>query len=311
MDSTKITQETTQGHQSSQITFQNGIDDLLRKKQQELEERHGIYKNKLKADIEKKQIEIEQKSKELGFCEKHGEYNKYFTLLSGKLMGPIDCPKCAEEENEAKKIKEAERLRLDLISRRLEVSGIPKRYAGKSIADVDCNYHADENLRATANKTVKIISRYIDSFEERFERGTSGFLSGACGTGKTMIACIVVDSVIRLGHAAKYITAWSLIQDIRRAYNSDESIQSIVKKYVDIDFLVIDEIGVQGGTNDERVLLYQVIDGRYNEMKPSILISNSKDPVSDGYLDARTVDRLKENGGFSISFDGESYRCIK
>lgn len=283
----------------------------MREKQKQLDKKFGIDREKLNSDIEKKRIEDEQKLKEVGVCENHGEYKKYTKMFNGKLWGPIDCPQCAHEENEALRKEASEIERLNLIKERLKVSGIPKRYAGKIISDVDCNYHTDENLRAIANKTVKIISRYIDSFKERFEKGTSGFLSGACGTGKTMIACIVVDSVIRIGHAAKYITAWNLIQDIRRAYNSDESVQGIVKKYVNIDFLVIDEIGVQGGTNDERVLLYQVIDGRYNEMKPSILISNSKDPVSDGYLDARTVDRLKENGGFSISFDGESYRCRK
>jgi hypothetical protein len=48
--------------------------------------------------------------------------------------------------------------------------------------------------------------------------------------------------------------------------------------------------------------------GRYNEVRPTVLISNSKDPVEDGFLDLRTIDRLKDGNGFSITFNGDSYR---
>ena len=100
-----------------------------------------------------------------------------------------------------------------------------------------------------------------------------------------------------------------MIQDIRAAYrDKSTTLLEQIKKYISLDLLVIDEIGVQHGTDDERVLLYQVIDGRYNNIKPTIIISNSKNPVDDGYLDLRTIDRLKEGGGFSITFSGESYR---
>ena len=124
-----------------------------------------------------------------------------------------------------------------------------------------------------------------------------------------MFACMVVENAIRSGFYAKYITAWRMIQEIRIGYSaSDTSIVNQIQLFISPDILVIDEIGVQHGTEDERVLLYQVIDGRYNEVKPTILISNSKNPVDDGYIDTRTIDRLKEGGGFSMTFNGESYR---
>lgn len=281
---------------------------LLMKKQAELEKKHPHI---AKASEEKKAkaIEEEKKINEKGFCEKHGEFNLYYRFpTSGKLFGPIDCPECADIERERLRQEVIDRDKAALVRERMAASMVPKRYAGKKISDIDCEYHKEKKDNDTAKLTVRTVSKYLDTFRDRFSLGTSGFFSGECGTGKTMIACIAIESVISAGYSGMYTTAWNLIQDIRSSYSSNENTREIIKKYVRIDFLVIDEVGVQGGTNDERVLLYQVIDGRYNEMKPCLLISNSKNPVEDGFLDARTIDRLKENGGFSICLGGESFR---
>jgi len=184
----------------------------------------------------------------------------------------------------------------------VDLISIPARYRNKKFGD----------LLATNPESVKAISTvrlYVDNFETALERGASGFFAGGVGTGKTLLACMIVERVLKIGKRAKYTTAWGLIQDIRAAYRDKSlSIQSQVSKYTSLDLLVVDEIGVQNGTDDERVLLYQVIDGRYNNVKPTIIISNSKNPVADGFIDLRTIDRLKEGGGFSITFNGESYR---
>lgn len=308
------TQEKTPENRSSlttSLTGENDTMEMLKRKQAELKKRHTILDSESEKE-KAKELEDKKKLNEKGFCEKHGEYGIFFkTGFLDRIIGPFDCPGCRKEKKGIEAKEKEKQKRYENIEWNFLYSGIPKRYKGKTINDVDCDYHSDPENRALAKQTLKIITKYIETFEDRFEKGTSGFLSGACGTGKTMVACIVIDSVIRGGRAGRYTTAWNLIQDIRKAYSTNESIQSIVKEFVSVDFLVIDEVGVQGGTNDERVLLYQVIDGRYNEMKPTLLISNSKDPVADGYLDARTIDRLQEDGGFSISFEGDSYRVKK
>lgn len=188
------------------------------------------------------------------------------------------------------------------IDQALDFLTVPKRYKGKKISEI--NITSDEIARA-----VKMTKTYIENFKTAKERGASGFMAGGVGTGKTMLACIIVEHVIGQNYRAKYTTAWSMIQKIRSAYNSRETnVIDEIRVFVDLDLLVIDEIGVQHGTDDERVLLNQVVDGRYNNVAPTIIISNSQDPVSDGFIDLRTIDRLNEGGGFSIKFRGESYR---
>lgn len=184
-------------------------------------------------------------------------------------------------------------------------ASIPKRYAKKSFKDLILDHKETVNA-------VNTVKKYISNFESMLSSGVSGFFSGNVGTGKTLLGCMIVKGVVIAGYKAKYTTAWRMIQNIRTAYRDQStSVTAMVEKYIALDLLVIDEVGVQRGSEDERVLLYQVVDGRYNNVKPTILISNSKNPVKDGYIDLRTIDRLKEAGGFSIIFTRESFRKEK
>jgi len=184
----------------------------------------------------------------------------------------------------------------------IAMASIPLRYRGlkfKNMAVVDPD----------SAKSVRTAKAFLDNAADSLSRGASGFTCGNVGTGKTHMACILVENLARMGFSARYTTAWEMIQDIRSAYSDKStSVQAMVKRYVAYDFLAIDEIGVQNGSNDERVLLFQVINGRYDNIKSTMIISNSNNPVADGYLDARTIDRLLEGGGFSITFNGKSYR---
>lgn len=185
---------------------------------------------------------------------------------------------------------------------KIAIQSIPPRYRGLKFKDMDIR-------DLDSARAVKIAKQYLDNAPVLLGRGASGFASGGVGTGKTHLSCILTENLGKMGFSAKYTTAWGMVQDIRTAYRDKTvSVAAMVSRYVAYDFLVIDEIGVQNGSNDERVLLFQVINGRYDNIKSTMIISNSKNPVEDGYLDARTIDRLKEGGGFSLTFNGESYR---
>jgi DNA replication protein DnaC len=58
------------------------------------------------------------------------------------------------------------------------------------------------------------------------------------------------------------------------------------------DVLIIDEIGVQYGTDMERIELFDIIDHRYNEMKPTIFTSNFYKTELKEKLGQRICDRL-------------------
>ena len=62
------------------------------------------------------------------------------------------------------------------------------------------------------------------------------------------------------------------------------------------------------GSEGEKVHAFDIIDGRYNAMRPTIVITNGKPDELLAYLGERVVDRLLEDGGRMLVFDGKSNR---
>jgi DNA replication protein DnaC len=76
----------------------------------------------------------------------------------------------------------------------------------------------------------------------------------------------------------------------------------------DMDLLILDEIGVQFGSETERNLLFDVLNERYEDCKPTLLLSNLPKQDVAKYLGERVMDRLREDGGRVVVFDWESHR---
>ena len=73
------------------------------------------------------------------------------------------------------------------------------------------------------------------------------------------------------------------------------------------DLLILDEIGVQIGSEHEKLLLFDVLNGRYQQCRPTILISNLSGSDLEAYLGQRVMDRYRECGAV-LAFDWNSYR---
>ena len=78
--------------------------------------------------------------------------------------------------------------------------------------------------------------------------------------------------------------------------------------FIGFDLLVIDEVGAQFGSDTEKLFIFDIIDGRYQDMKPTILISNLDIAGIKDVIGERCVDRLREGGGSMIAFNWESSR---
>ena len=72
--------------------------------------------------------------------------------------------------------------------------------------------------------------------------------------------------------------------------------------------LILDEVGVQFGSETEENLLFDIINTRYEDRKPTILISNLDGAGVKKYLGERAFDRIREDGGKLIPFTWSSYR---
>ncbi|MCF7540604.1 ATP-binding protein [Pseudomonas petrae] len=197
--------------------------------------------------------------------------------------------------------------RARLMNERLLDAGIPLRFQTCSLD----TWAADEDqdkLRAWHYATG-----YVDAFAENFPLGRSVMLLGQVGTGKTHLAAGILQQVIRhfaaQGLAGLYTTAGGIIRSIKDTFGNRERTESQV--YADLiapHLLVIDEVGVQHGTDFERTVLFEVINGRYEQMKPTIVVSNLGMADLRTCLGDRAVDRLRDKGGLVVLFRWASAR---
>ncbi len=237
-------------------------------------------------------------------CDRHGPYEGKEILINGKWRRP-PCPQCVKdrEANDAGKVAPLAaqaRRNLERLSRR---SGIPPRYTTRTF----------DNFRVETDdqrKALDAARSYADAIEDVMESGAGMIMAGRPGTGKTHLACAIGNHFIRHGRSVLYITVPGILRRIRNAYRPDARTteQEEINALRNIDLLIIDEIGVQKGSDNEERLLFEVINERYGYFKPTILISNLNFEGIRAYLGDRALDRMKEGGGKFILFTWDSYR---
>jgi DNA replication protein DnaC len=183
----------------------------------------------------------------------------------------------------------------------LEQTAIPPRFIGKTFA----NYRTDSEGQERA---LRVCREYAGSFSRHLRTGGSLILSGQPGTGKSHLAGAVLQAILPQ-YVGAYVTLMDLIRGLRDTWRRDSEIteNQFLSRLEAIPLLVIDEIGVQYGTDGERAILFDVLDRRYRNMRPAILMTNlSKDEFRVAIGD-RVFDRLTEVARW-VPFEWGSYR---
>ena len=75
--------------------------------------------------------------------------------------------------------------------------------------------------------------------------------------------------------------------------------------------MALDELSGKFGSDAEKILLFDVLNERYEKRKSTIIISNLTVPEVKEYLGERIFDRMREDGGKSIAFDWKSHRGVR
>lgn len=240
-------------------------------------------------------------------CESHGPYTSRYIGNIG-VNRPVwsGCQQCERErlqqEDEQRRQRQSE-LAVAAWTERQNRAGIPERFRDRTLD----SYLAFTEAQRTA---LKWATEYAHGFDEVLATGRSMLFLGRPGTGKTHLGCGIANYLLRKGSSVYYATVQRAMRRIKDTWHKESAEREgdAIRAMSGPDLLILDEIGVQFGSDTEKNLTFDLLNERYERMRPTLLLSNlAKDDVAR-YLGERVMDRLREDGGRVITFDWDSYR---
>lgn len=235
-------------------------------------------------------------------CAKHGEFEARCFLGNSWTS----CAICAAEAHMTKQVDADARVHSERVAhwqRKIGEAGIPERFRDRRLA----TYAAKLPGQKRALEFAKV---YAADFKAICKTGRSALFIDLPGTGKTHLAVGIGLEVMERGGTVLFTTVMRAVRRVKDTWGrgSSESESEAISALVFPDLLILDEVGVQFGSDTEKLLLFDILNERYERRRPTILMSNLPIDEVSAYLGARVFDRLREDGGEFISFTWESYR---
>lgn len=214
-----------------------------------------------------------------GHCAEHGAADALARINGGSWY----CPACME------RTKAADRANIERDLRQAALLGaakIPSKFAGQSFVP-----------RTPEHRAVR---RQVQAFRNAVvaEGGwVSLVLIGETGTGKSLLACELIESMIRsLGISARYVTANSMISEIRASYSTEGLTEdSEINRFVAYDILIIDEVDAIPAKDNAQLLVNEVYNRRYSNGRSIVTISNQSISILESFVGSRVYSRIHEN----------------
>jgi DNA replication protein DnaC len=133
---------------------------------------------------------------------------------------------------------------------------------------------------------------------------------GKPGTGKTHLAVGIALEVMDRGYSALYSSVLRALRSVKDGFSTTgESETAVVKRLAVPDLLILDEAGISYETDTEAMILYEIVNQRYEEKKPTLFTSNYTLAELQKVMGDRVIDRLRESGGEVVYFEWKSWRA--
>ena len=226
----------------------------------------------------------------------HTKKQKKISFLGEERIVGCLC-RCAAEKLE--KEREEYRVEEELLNiQKMKSAGLQDRTFYNYTFD-----HCD-----ASQENAVYAKRYVEHFSEMVQTGQGLLFWGNVGTGKTFLAGCIVNALLEQKIPVLMTSFPKILNALGGLYSSERNeYLASLNRYT---LLVIDDMGIERGSQYTIETIYTVIDERYKSGKPFIITTNIQLDALKNPQDvehARIYDRIMERC-MPVFFGGKNYR---
>jgi DNA replication protein DnaC len=176
------------------------------------------------------------------------------------------------------------------IKETLKGTGAEKFHMGKTFND------------AVLSKWIGEKSHHASIMEWTTNKKPFLTVLGSPGTGKTYLSAAMLNYLHEQGKNIEYLTHRRFIEKIHAAMQDGKTQHSILPRYADAEFLILDDLGSATCTDWQQEMILELIDRRYSDKAKTIITSNLNKDELRIKLGQRTSSRILDNNNQIIEF---------
>lgn len=209
-------------------------------------------------------------------------------------------------EREAFDRQQAERERSTTIEHAWDALAIPPLYTDAALETFKVDWPQASENRFRQRQALQFARDYVADFPT--VPGITLF-AGKPGSGKGHLAWSIAKGVVAGGRRAEIISAGDMVRELRASWGipGDRRSDLSLERFRRLDLLIIDEVSSHAMHGQLMQHLYEVMNPRLDQLRPTILTTNESDDGIRGLLSAALWDRIEGHGGV-VDFGTESYR---
>ena len=174
-------------------------------------------------------------------------------------------------------------------------------------------YNSEISPRENIELIKNICLNFINNFDDANEKNL--LFTGTTGVGKTFLSSCIAKEIIEKGKTVLYQTAPIMLDTIiDYKFNKNNVSDTTYKNFLEVDLLIIDDLGTESMNNIKFAELFNIINTRLlnqnNKSLKTIISTNLGLPMLNKTYGERITSRLV--GNYNICrFFGEDLRFLR